>query len=332
MSEETAALRELIADLAASHAGATSPQELQEAWAGIRDVGVDSIGVSEDAGGSGGTLAHLAVVASALGEKGMGLPVIEAATARWVLASAGAAINASLPIVVLTDADEQPRVLVPWGRHADLLVVYLSNGDALAYDLTDAQAGVAEDVNLAGEPRDTITLDGIAARRLESAPSVEAVRARLGLLWAAALAGAMRGAYHKTRDHVREREQFGGPLIKIPAVAGALANFKTQLLLAEVAVARAVDSLGDDGECPDTASVAAARIVTASGATEAARLAHQLHGAMGVTEEGGLHRLSTRLWAWQDAVTSERAWSIELGEQAIDGGEEQVWSVLTPAF
>jgi acyl-CoA dehydrogenase len=334
MSDDTAALRELIADLAASHAGETTPEELQEGWASIREAGLDSIAVDEDAGGSGGTLAHLAVIATGLGEAGMGVPLIEVATARWVLAGAGAATDASLPIVVLTDAEERPGAVnsVPWGRNADLLIVYLRSGEALAYDLRDAQVSVVDDINLAGEPRDTISLDGIAGQQLESAPSAEAVRARLGLLWAAALAGAMRGAYNKTRDHVREREQFGGPLIKIPAVASALANFKTQLLLAETAVARAVDSLGDNGEYPDTASVAAARIVTASGATEAARLAHQLHGAMGVTEEGGLHRLSTRLWAWQDAVTSERAWSIELGELAVAGGEEDVWSVLTPAF
>jgi len=157
------------------------------------------------------------------------------------------------------------------------------------------------------------------------------VRARLGLLWAAALTGAVRGAYHKTRDHVRTREQFGAPLIKIPAVASAIANFKTQLLLAEAAVARAVDALDGVNDYANVGSVATARIVAASSATEAARLAHQLHGAMGVTHEDGLHRLTTRLWAWQDAEPSERDWSILLGEAAIDGGEEFVWSELTQA-
>jgi hypothetical protein len=53
---------------------------------------------------------------------------------------------------------------------------------------------------------------------------------------------------------------------------------------------------------------------------------------MGITQEDGLHRLTTRLWAWQDAVTSEREWSILLGEAAIDGGEQLVWSDLTRAF
>jgi len=334
MSDEQTALRELIADVAASHPGETAAGELPGAWANIRELGLDAIGVTEESGGSGGTLAHLAVIVDAVGEAAMGVPIIEVATARWVLAHAGAASDTALPIVVLTGEAAQPRVVpgVPWGRSADLLIVYSENGPPRAYDLTDGTVTLAPDVNVAGEQRDTIDLGDATGRELVGAPTVAAVRDRLGLLWAAALTGVMRGAYNKTRDHVRVREQFGAPLIKISAVASAVATFKTQLLLAETAVAKAVDALdGADGGA-DMASVASARIVAASGATEAARLAHQLHGAMGVTQEDGLHRLTTRLWAWQDAVTSERQWAILLGEAAIDGGEELVWSDLTSAF
>jgi acyl-CoA dehydrogenase len=334
MSDERSALRELIAELAAAVPGTTATGELPAAWGTIRELGLDSIGVTEDSGGSGGTLAHLAVIVDAIGEAGMGLPLIEVATARWILALAGVSMDTALPIVVLTDDASQPLVLrgVPWARSADLLIVYSKCGAPRAYELGTQAVKLAGDTNLAGEQCDTINISDTSSLELVGAPSADAVRARLGLLWAAALTGAVRGAYDKTRDHVRTREQFGAPLIKIPAVASALANFRTQLLLAETAVARAVDGLRCSDEYADTNSVASARIVAASSATEAARLAHQLHGAMGVTHEDGLHRLTTRLWAWQDAVTSEREWSNLLGETAIDSGEDFVWSELTPAF
>jgi len=334
MTDERAALRELIADLAAGQPDETAGSELPGAWANIRELGLDSIGIAEESGGSGGTLTHLAVIVDALGEAGLGLPIIEVATARWVLAHAGAPINTAVPIVVLTDEDDQPLVVrgVPWGRSADLLIVYPKYGVPCSYELSKDKVKMAADVNLAGEPRDTINISHTTGRQLAAAPSAGAVRARLGLLWAAALTGVVRGAYNKTRDYVKVREQFGAPLIKIPAVASAVANFKTQLLLAEAAVARALDTFDGTDEYAQTTSVASARIVAASAATEAARLAHQLHGAMGVTQEDGLHRLTTRLWAWQDAVTSEREWSIRLGEAAINGGEEHLWSDLTPAF
>lgn len=334
MSDEQAALRELVADLAAADPHLPDTGDLPGAWAKVQELGIDSIGVAEELGGSGGALAHLAVIVDALGEAGMGLPIVEVATARWVLAHAGAAIDTALPIIVVTDQADPPRLVpdVPWGRSADLLIVYSENGAPRAYRLSDDAVTIDPGVNLAGEQRDTIDLGENMGVELVGAPVAEAVRARLGLLWAAALTGGVRGAYKKTCDHVRMREQFGAPLIKIPAVASAVANFRTQVLLAEVALARAVDELDGADENADIASVAAARIVAASSATEAARLAHQLHGAMGITQEDGLHRLTTRLWAWQDAVTSEREWSNLLGDAAIDGGEEVVWSELTRAF
>ncbi|MGH8195325.1 MAG: acyl-CoA dehydrogenase family protein [Woeseiaceae bacterium] len=132
-----------------------------------------------------------------------------------------------------------------------------------------------------------------------------------------------------TRDHVRSREQFGAPLIRIPAVAAALATFRKQLLLAETAVARTLDTVRGRDASPDLEAAAVARVIAGASATEAARIAHQLHGALGITREAGLHRLTTRLWAWQDAITSQRMCARHLGEMALACGEEEVWSRLT---
>lgn len=78
-----------------------------------------------------------------------------------------------------------------------------------------------------------------------------------------------------------------------------------------------------------TAAVAVARITTAQAATEVARLAHQLHGAMGITQEYPLHHVTRRLWAWRDAVAGERDWTDELGRRAADLGETALWTELT---
>lgn len=316
---EQTALRELVADVAA---------EVDESavWDRIVDLGLDGIGVPESCGGSGGTLADLAIVADGLAAAGVGTPLIESATARWVLA--GAHVECRLPIVVIV-SEATDRIVVPWGRSADLIVAYTGDGAPVAYKLDPAipTAVVAESVNVAGEPRDVIALSGLERVEIPTPPSSHAATARVAVLWSAALTGAMRGAYLRTRDHVRIREQFGVPLIRIPAVASALANFRTHLTLAEAAVARAIDSAAEDD--PDLDIAATARVIAATSATEGARLAHQLHGAIGITNEAGLHRLTTRLWAWQDAVSSERTWARHLGEEALTHGEDHVWSRLT---
>jgi acyl-CoA dehydrogenase len=140
-------------------------------------------------------------------------------------------------------------------------------------------------------------------------------------LRAAALAGAVEGAYELTRGYVSTREQFGQPLVRIPAVAANLAIMKTAVIQCDAALARAAGA--------ELAAVASARIIAGRAATQAARIGHQLHGAIGVTAEYSLHRFTKRLWAWRDAETTEHDWSVLLGELAAAGGEAAFWEELT---
>jgi acyl-CoA dehydrogenase len=173
-------------------------------------------------------------------------------------------------------------------------------------------------------------MTGTPAVPVASTPASEAVRARLALLWSTAVAGAAHGAYQLTRTYVSQRQQFGAPLLKIPAVASNLALMRVNLVQADAALAQAREAAEGPAEAERAAAaVAVARITTASVATEVARLAHQLHGAMGITREYSLHRYTRRLWAWRDAVASERTWSDHLGRRAAALGEESTWMDLT---
>ena len=294
-------LRDLIADIAATHA---EPQagELPWCWPVLVELGLPLVGIDEARGGSGGSVTDLAVLARALGRHAISTPLIESSVANWVVASSGGEVGPGL----LTITTGMPDA-VGWARHADQLVLY---GDATAW-LADAGAPGVEvepGTNVAGEPCDDVRLPAAALARLGSAPSAGEARARLGLLRAAALTGAVEGAYELTRGYVSAREQFGQPLVRIPAVAANLALIKTSVIQCDAALARA---------CGGTlAAVAAARIITGRAATQTARLAHQLHGAIGVTSEYRLHLFTKRLWAWRDAETTEHDWSVLLGELA----------------
>jgi len=72
---------------------------------------------------------------------------------------------------------------------------------------------------------------------------------------AAALTGAVEGAYELTRAYVNTREQFGRPLARIPAVAAKLAIIKTSVIQCDAALARAYGGT--------LAAAAAARIIAA---------------------------------------------------------------------
>ena len=74
--------------------------------------------------------------------------------------------------------------------------------------------------------------------------------------------------------------------------------------------------------------IAAAKIRTAQAAHEGAMIAHQVHGAIGVTDEYALHHSTLRLWSWREEFGNEAAWSMELGRVIAAGGADRLWPTL----
>jgi acyl-CoA dehydrogenase len=315
-------LRSLVDDLAAS--------DRTDLWGSLCDLGLPRVGIGEAKGGSGGSLDDLLVVVESLAGHGIGVPVVEASTADWVLGHARA-LDGDLTTILLLDRapDTASGTLtaeltaVPWARDAARLVLCAPDRTPFLVDLRHTSVTVRDVDNIAGEPRDTVILTDTPVGALDAAPAHDEVRERLALLWSAAVLGAARGAYKLTKTYVSEREQFGAPLLKIPAVSGNLARMRVQLVQADAALALAREA------APLSGAAEIVRITTAAAATEIAQIAHQLHGAMGITEEYPLHRLTRRLWSWRDAVASERRWAESLGRRAAGAGETGVWTRIT---
>jgi alkylation response protein AidB-like acyl-CoA dehydrogenase len=80
---------------------------------------------------------------------------------------------------------------------------------------------------------------------------------------------------------------------------------------------------------PGLLFIAAAKIRAGQSAGKAAELAHQLHGAIGFTDEHELHLYTRRLWSWRDEYGSESYWSTRLGEILVRGGADAFWDALT---
>ncbi|WP_349826944.1 acyl-CoA dehydrogenase family protein [Brevibacterium litoralis] len=154
------------------------------------------------------------------------------------------------------------------------------------------------------------------------------------LLDSAVLLGASESALALTIEHVTTREQFGQPLARIPAVQTWIARMRVQTDLAGLALERAVEACGPaitSGIVTEREVSAAhvAKVVTAQAGGLVAAQSHQLHGAIGITAEYPLHRLTQLIWATRDTGISEHQGLVELGRAALGGGEEYVWDTLT---
>jgi acyl-CoA dehydrogenase len=305
---------ELLEETAAGILSGTDP------WPALQESGLALAGVPEEAGGSGGSLADAAAVLRAAGYHAAAVPVAETMVAGRLLADAGLPVPSGVLTAMSGEApsgeagaaeDAGGWTLngtfrrVPWARSAGRLVV-LVNGLVAVVD--PAGARITEGANVAGEPRDDVVLSGVRAEAAAPCPVHAAdLRRRAALARAVQLTGAMRRALDLAVRYAGEREQFGRPVGRFQAVQQMLAELAGEATVADVAVRAAVRAPDDP------AAVAAAKANASRAAGTVAAIAHQVHGALGVTEEHVLRKVTLRLWSWRDEAGGEAAWADDLG-------------------
>lgn len=150
---------------------------------------------------------------------------------------------------------------------------------------------------------------------------------RLGAFTRAALiCGALDATLAMSVEYANQRVQFGKPIGKFQVVQHALACFAQEAAAVNCATQAAAAALdAGNGEF----EVAAAKLRANSAAGIAHATAHQVHGAMGFTQEYPLHRWTRRLLAWSCEFGAERHWSEVLGRQVATRGAQNLWRDLT---
>lgn len=312
-------------------------------WADLAATGLTGVGLPEDVGGSGGELADaVAVVATlaagaaavpaaeqllvggpALVSAGLGLPPIEDPLSVLVADTVTARTDGRGWSLTGTAAD------VPWGGVAQHLAALVAGpeGPVLALIAVGELAASAA-ANLAGEPRGSLVLDGVRATGAAVLTPAQAdeVRGRFALARAVQMSAALQQVLAWTVQYAGEREQFGRPLGKFQAIQMELAEMAGEATVAAALVDAAVQAL-DRSEGPLPAA-AAAKVRAGQAVEVVARVAHQVHGAIGFTQEHKLHHLTRRLWSWRDEAGTELHWSRVLGAALLSPGDT-LWASLT---
>ena len=200
-------------------------------------------------------------------------------------------------------------------------------------------------LNTAGEPNDDIELHG--ARCMAWAPQPlpglrQPVRTLGAIARSAMMVGAMEWLLEQSVQYANDRVQFGRPIGKNQAIQQQLALMAGDVAAARVAALVACGdapcaSAGGAGATPESGaatlfSAAVAKVRAGEAATRATSIAHQVHGAIGFTQEHRLHFATRRLWAWREAQGSDAWWAARLGAAAIAAaqpGGAGFWPGLT---
>ncbi len=312
-------------------------------WTALAEAGLAHIAVTESAGGGGGSLREAAEVVRVAGAFALRAPLAETSLlATWLSGAAGLAIpTGTLSVATGPDDIRATRGTtggwtldgtarrVPYGRFAAAVVlVAVTEQGPLAVIADPAAAKVAEVENLAGDSVDDIDVSGLTVDPDRAAAIaddiVQELGVRLALTRLLLCSGAASQVLSMTVRYTGEREQFGRPIARFQAVQQLVAELAGEVAALQIGVDAALLALAS-GSSLAWLAVASAKTDAERSIARLTTIAHQVHGAMGATQEHALHRFTTRLWSWREEGGSATRWADAIAGRMLAPQAASLW-------
>ncbi|MDV3124482.1 acyl-CoA dehydrogenase [Mycobacterium sp. 21AC1] len=303
-------------------------------WSILEDTGLARLTSTPDMGAGP---RELAITLYGLARHAGSVPLAETdALAGWLALQAGIELPGGPMTVAVADADTDGRRVtgtarsVPWARSCTMVLLAVHSPDGLHVGLAETADNMQKGHNLAGEPRDAITFDLPADQLRAVDPALGAELVRRGA-WARCvqILGALDAAAMLSVAHTRERVQFGRPLSAFQAVQQSLAGMAGTIERARAAVELAVATATEHGfDSPATDyAITVAKVTVGRAVAPVTSVAHQLHGAIGVTREHPLWLFTLRAQSWADDYGTTTHYARRLGRLAL--AAQDPWDLVT---
>jgi acyl-CoA dehydrogenase len=263
----------------------------------IEEFGLaDALVVAAEDGGL--SFGDAASVFAQLGKHVVPLPIAETLLGRAILARAGLdAVDGAI------------------GLAADMHSP-LAFGDQLA----------APHGSISRHPRVSFDLSAITPAATAPWPDLPTPELLGAMVRASQIAGAIERTLTLSIEYANTRKQFGRPIGRFQAVQQLLAKLAAEAAAARSACDVAWATLDEGGDVVTAGMIA--KIRASEAARVAAAIAHQVHGAIGVTDEHFLHYVTRRLWEWRQDYGSDVYWSRHLGALARANNGD-LWAFIT---
>jgi acyl-CoA dehydrogenase len=301
--------------------GAEGAEMSPQLWRRIEEAGIPLALVPEEQGGAGLTAVAAFDLIATAAYHALPLPVAETIVVAALL---GRPVEGPATFARLT---EFGAARVAYGADARQILC-AQGGDWFVVPAANVEA--RRGMNLAGEARDDLLVSRGDGEKLAVPDWLgpEGLDAAGALIRAAQMRGAMQRAVDMSLTHAGDREQFGRPIGKFQAVQHMLADAAGQLVAAGALVDNAAEAWGH-ADFGFRAALAKSRAGTAAG--KVAEVAHQVHAAMGFTQDHDLNFYTRRLWSWRDEFGSEAVWQERIGRAVCAQGGGALWAGIISA-
>tara|TARA_A100001037_G_C15083997_1_gene605707 strand:- start:500 stop:1555 length:1056 start_codon:yes stop_codon:yes gene_type:complete len=317
-------------------------------WKTLEDSGLTLAWCPEALGGAGGSVGDGLTIIGITGEFWDPAPVTETLLAGWLLSKAAITIpKGPLSLLVSQPAskikvDENGKISgraekVPFAassKHLAALVEPPSGTGHQVAILKTADASILPGHNVAAEPRDSVSLSEVEPLALvDPLPALNPSSVLLlgALARSIQMTHAISAVLNMCIEYAQQRPAFGRPISKFQSIQHYLAVIAGEYASALAITAAAEESFIQDSQIGKTniISLASAKVRVGEAANRVCALSHQIHGAMGFTEEYTLHLFTHRLWSWRNDFGNEATWATEIGKLVAKLGPEGLWHKLT---
>jgi alkylation response protein AidB-like acyl-CoA dehydrogenase len=297
-----------------------------ELWQRLAELGVLGIMVPTAHGGLGLGELDLVLVLEEAGRAALPEPLAgTAALGAPLLAEAGDERAAEWLPKVAAGVASFAVVLEPWpyvahARAADLLLIERSGA---IFAVVPDRASLVAQPSVDGSRRlervewEARDLDRIASGRV-AREILERTRDRAALATSAELVGLAARLLDLSVTHAKTREQFGKPIGSFQAIKHHLAEGLLALSFARPLVYRAAYSLAR-GSSEQSLHASMAKAAAADAAHKVARIALQVHGAIGYSFEYDLHLYIKRVWSLSAAYGDALFHRERCARRVLDG-------------
>lgn len=337
-NDDSTELRQLVDDIGRRSFDArighrSRPDHFDDAlWRALQETGLDRLTSTPDLAA---TPADAAVVLRGLARHAAAVPIAETdLMACWLVRKAGfEAPPGPLTVAIAQGAMSNGTIAgtaarVPWAQQAAAVVLAVRTADALHVGIMH-EPEIEVSHNLAGEPCGTVEFT-ISVDQLIALPMPIAAELSCRGAWARCCQtiGALDAAAELTVAHTRERSQFGRPLSAFQAVQHALATMAGDIERARAVTTTAVAAADEYGFAASQTqhAVTVAKVVLGQVVDPVTTIAHQLHGAIGVTAEHPLWLATLRAQAWIDEFGSTTEHAHRLGAAGI--AAKALWDIV----
>ena len=271
--------------------------------------GFNGLGIDEAAGGAGGGLVDLSIVARALGRTVVPTPWTTHQMALHAARAAGLDLADGMDPAARWVLVDGASTAVRDGDGAQVAVVLEGDGVQVC-PVTGATPLASFDPS---RPMADLTLGEPVSTAATGAASA---RLRARTIVAAGLTGTGVGAVERAADYATEREQFGKVVGIFQGVSHQLADAWTAVELAWSLVLFAAWAV-DEGEADAAQAVDAAVAKAGSAAILAAERGMQVHGGLGITWEADPHLALRRAMGDDAWLGNAREAEIALGRALL---------------